>query len=89
MTLGHCDFGDLHKLENVVDGMKITKYETVECKIRTQGKMTQNRSRIPDRKATTPLELLHSDLAGPINPVGKDGFKYSLSFVNDYPEAEI
>ena len=82
--LGHYNFGDLRKLKNVVDGMKITDDDVVECHICTQGKMTQNRSRVPDRKATAPLELVHSDLAGPINPVAKDGFKYSLSFVDDY-----
>jgi hypothetical protein len=26
---------------------------------------------------------VHSDLAGPVNPVGKDGFNYALSFVDD------
>ena len=64
--------------------MKITDDDVVECKICTQGKMTQSRSRVPDRKATAPLELVHSDLAGPIKPAAKDGFKYSLSFVDDY-----
>ena len=64
--------------------MKITDDDVLECHICTQGKMTQNRSTVPDRKATAPLELVHSDLAGPINPVAKDGFKYSLYFVDDY-----
>jgi hypothetical protein len=43
-------------------------------KICTQGKMTQSRSRIPDRRAKATLELVHSDLAGPVNLVGKYGF---------------
>ena len=64
--------------------MKISSYDEIECKICTQGKMTQSRSRIPDRGAKASLELVHSDLAGPVNPVGKDGFNYALSFVDDY-----
>jgi hypothetical protein len=44
--------------------MKISSYDEIECKICTQGKMTQLRSRI--------------------NPVGKDGCNYALSFVDDY-----
>ena len=68
----------------LIYGMKITDDDVVECHICTQGKMTQNRSRVPDRKATAPLELVHSGLAGTINPVAKDGFKYSLSFVDVY-----
>ena len=82
--LGHCNFGDVRKLEGVVEGMKISDYNEVGCKVCTQGKMTQSRCRTPDRRATAPLNLVHSDVAGPINPVGKDGFQYALSFVDDY-----
>ena len=40
--------------------------------------------RNPDQRASSPLEFVHCDLAGPIEPTGKDGFKYALSFVDDY-----
>jgi hypothetical protein len=30
------------------------------------------------------LDFVHCDLAGPIEPVAKDGFRYALSFVDDY-----
>ncbi|CAB4039167.1 Retrovirus-related Pol poly from transposon TNT 1-94, partial [Paramuricea clavata] len=82
--LGHCNFSDIRKLENVVDGMKITSHKEVECKTCTQGKMTQSRNRTPDKRANAPFDLVHSDLAGPISPGGKDGFNYALSFVDDY-----
>ena len=64
--------------------MKITSHVEVECKTRTASKMNQVRNRNPDRRAKAPLDLIHSDLAGPINPVGKDGFSYALSFVDDF-----
>ena len=82
--LGHCNFSDVKKLEGVADGMKITSHVEVECKTCTAGKMNQMRNRNPDRRAKAPLDLVHSDLAGPINPVGKDGFSYALSFVDDF-----
>ena len=82
--LGHINFSDIRKLEKVVDGMNITNYDETDCEICTQGKMTQVRSRIPDRRAKAPLELVHSDLAGPISPEGKDGFRWALSSVDDY-----
>ena len=69
-----CNLGDIRELESVVEGMKISSYDEIGCKICTQDKMTQLRSRIPDRRAKAPLELVHSDLAGPVNPVGKYGF---------------
>ena len=82
--LGHCNFSDIKKLESVVDGMKITSHEEKECKTCTAGKMSQTRNRNPDTRAKAPLELVHTDLAGPITPVGKDGFIYAMSFVDDY-----
>ena len=59
--------------------MKITSHVEVECKTCTADKMNQVRNRNPDRRAKAPLDLVHSDLAGPINPVGKDGFSYAMS----------
>ena len=64
--------------------MKITDYEEAECEVCTQGKMCQTRNREPDQRANAPLEFVHCDLAGPIEPVAKDGFKYALSFVDDF-----
>ena len=46
--------------------------------------MSQTRNRNPDTRAKAPLELVHTDLAGPITPVGKDGFIYAMSFEDDY-----
>ncbi|MEG7522137.1 MAG: transposase family protein, partial [Chromatiales bacterium] len=40
-------------------------------------------------RATSPLQLVHYDLAGPVDPVAKDGFKYALSFVDDYSGATM
>ena len=28
--------------------------------------------------------MVHTDLAGPIDPVAKDGFKYAMVFTDDY-----
>ncbi|KAK3874235.1 hypothetical protein Pcinc_020808 [Petrolisthes cinctipes] len=46
--------------------------------------MTQYRNREPDEKATEKLELIHCDLAGPIDPPAREGFKYAITFVDDY-----
>ena len=53
------------------------------------GKMSQHRSREPDERATCPLELVHCDLAGPVDPTAKYGFRYALSFVDDYSGVSI
>ncbi|CAB4032811.1 Retrovirus-related Pol poly from transposon TNT 1-94, partial [Paramuricea clavata] len=66
------------------EGMNISNYDEVECTVCTKGKMCQFRNRSPDERATAPLDFVHCDLAGPIDPVGRDGFKYALSFIDDY-----
>ena len=82
--LGHCNVNDVLKLQAVVDGMKIAeKKDTFDCNVCTMGKMTQSRSRKPDCKSGITLEFVHTDLAGPIEPASKEGFRYAISFTDD------
>ena len=75
------------KLGDVVDGMKISSKTNFDCETCTLGKMSQYRSRQADRKASKKLDLVHCDIAGPIDPPAKEGFRYSISFVDDYSGA--
>ena len=78
---------DVYKLEGVVEGMKITIKGKSECDACVQGKMSQYQNRKPDHHATAPLQLVHSDLAGPITPESKEGHKYAMVVVDDYSGA--
>ncbi|KAJ8021026.1 hypothetical protein HOLleu_40780 [Holothuria leucospilota] len=49
-----------------------------------KGKFVNSRNRKPDAKAAAPLELVHTDLAGTIDPVAKDGFRYAVTSTDDY-----
>ena len=82
--LGHCNVNDIFSLENVVEGMKITNKRFTDCIVCIEGKMTKYRNRDPDKKATEPLKLVHTDLAGPLDPVAIEGFRYAISFIDDY-----
>lgn len=82
--LGHCNVRDVLKLESVVDDMKIQGTNNFDCETCITGKMVQYQNRMPDRRATESLELMYCDLAGPVTPASKDGFRYVLSFVDDY-----
>ena len=42
------------------------------------------RNRQPDIRATKPFQSIHTDLAGPNDPVAKDGFRYAVIFTDDY-----
>ena len=54
------------------------------CEVCTQGKFTQTRNREPDTKAKKPLELIHTDLAGPMPTTSIEGHKYAQFFTDDY-----
>lgn len=85
--LGHCNIDDVMKLPDVVLGMKITGETKIDCNVCTEGKFTNSRSRKADTKACAPLELVHTDLAGPIESTGQDGHKYAISFTDDFSGA--
>ena len=84
--LGHCNYNDVRRLENVVEGMVIKDDTELECEVCTQGKMCEVRNRKPDTRAKGPLEFVHCDLAGPINPISRKGYKYALCFVDDFTD---
>ena len=83
-TFGHCNHGDILRLQNLVDGLTIGSKEKVECTTCILGKQTNEISREPSKRASVPLELVSSDVNGPVMPVSSDGFQYSISFVDNY-----
>lgn len=87
--LGHCNYDDIQKLPSVVKGMTIKgkTNKPPHCEVCTQGKFVQTRCRDPDVRATTQLELVHTDLAGPIQPESREGYKYAISFTDDFSNA--
>lgn len=85
--LGHCNYEDVRKLQSVVKGMEIKgclgKPDQL-CEVCTQGKCTETRNREPDAKAKQRLELVHTDLTGPMPTPSMEGHKYAQSFTDDY-----
>lgn len=62
------------------------KYPSL-CDVCVQGKFTQSRNRKPDVRAKSPLELIHTDLAGPVDPKSRERYRYTLSFTDDHSSA--
>ena len=82
--LGHCNMKDILKLESVDGRTCISNEEIQDCETCSLRKMTQYRSREPDASTTNNLELVHCDLAGLINVISKGGYKFVITFVDDY-----
>ena len=84
--LGHCNKSQIKKLLNLVNGLKIklTSNYALNCDICIQEKMSNDRNKNLVCKATKILALVHSDLAGPFQPLAEDGYKYVIDFIDDY-----
>ena len=82
--LGHCNISDVRKLAGVVKGMKISDDSDFDCETCILAKQVNKRNKQPHVRTTYPFELVHTDLAGPIDPIAKDGFKYVISFTDDF-----
>uniref|UniRef100_A0A1A8PPT4 Retrovirus-related Pol poly from transposon TNT 1-94 n=1 Tax=Nothobranchius rachovii TaxID=451742 RepID=A0A1A8PPT4_9TELE len=84
--MGHCNYGDILKLEPIVEGMEIRDKgnKTNQCETCVKGKFTLTRIKTADIRAKAPLELVHTNLGGPISPESFEGYKYAITFVDDY-----
>ena len=83
-VMGHLNKCDCINLEGSVEGMKISSKSDFKCSTCIQGKMVEYRNHSADEKVSKPLELVHSDLAGPITPCSKEGSKYAILFTDDF-----
>lgn len=79
---GHCKVTSVQKLYAIVDGMHILNKDKFNCTTCVLGKMTQYRNREPEKRAKQPLNLV-----GPIGPVVKGDYRYSISFIDEYSGA--
>ena len=87
VIMGHCNYDDLLKLENVVEGMSIKNRNKLQCEGCIMGKEVKWFSRKPDERSKFPMEFIHADLSGAIEPTAVGGFNYAFSIVDDYSSA--
>ncbi|KAA0052796.1 gag/pol protein [Cucumis melo var. makuwa] len=59
------------------------------CESCLEGKMTKKPFIGKGYRAKEPLELIHSDLCGPMNVKARGGFEYFISFIDDYSSKKI
>src|SRR5271155_870506 len=83
--MGHLGEENVKKLARMMDGMAIkARTEVGVCEAHLEGKQHRQPSHQPATRATEPLELIHSDLYGPIDPTTYGGTNYYLLFTDDY-----
>ena len=85
--MGHMHFDNLFKVnkrEEVREMPQIAKATNTLCKHCQQGKKTKTRFKSKEYSTTRPLEIVHTDLVGPMIEKGLKGERYFMLLVDDY-----
>ena len=87
--LGHLNMKSMKSLQHIVKGLNLSSckhdWSSMVCKGCIEGK--QARQPFPKdgaTRATKPLELVHSDVCGPMKTTSIGGARYFLTFIDDF-----
>ena len=84
MRLGNINLRRIQRL--VVDGplgsLAVEPFPV--CESCLEGKMTNRPFKAKGNEAKEVLELVHSDLFGPMNIQARGGYEYFITFIDDY-----
>lgn len=85
LRMGHLNIPDVKKLPSCTDGVTLTQEEcNVTCTYCMEGKQARTPFKNVGSRATRPLELIHSDLCGPMENLSFGGMKYFIIYIDDY-----
>ncbi|RVW52634.1 Retrovirus-related Pol polyprotein from transposon TNT 1-94 [Vitis vinifera] len=81
---GYVDNGRIERLAK--DGpLKELKVGTLPvCESCLEGKMTKRPFSAKGERAKVPLEIIHTDVCGPLNVKARGGYEYFVTFIDDY-----
>lgn len=86
--LGHLGAQNMIKLMKMSDGFNLTAKdisdEIKNCVVCVKTKQVRNPFNTERAAATRVLEIVHSDLCGPISPQTWDGYNYFITFRDDF-----
>lgn len=86
--MGHLGEKNLRKLSKICDGLKLSDEELKKglenCDICLRAKQTRLPFSENRYKANKPLEIIHSDVCGPIEPTTWDDKSYFVTFTDDH-----
>lgn len=84
--MAHLNMADVKKLEVCAEGINITnnKQSDAVCKPCCEAKQTRLPFPHSGSRATALLEIVHSDLCGPMEVPSAGGARYFITFIDDY-----
>ena len=86
---GHLNITDLKKMENknIVRGLNLNfpeNTDTIDCEICAKCKIHVKPFKTSTNRATEVLDLIHSDICGPMRTESLGGAKYFATFIDDH-----
>jgi hypothetical protein len=81
--LGHLNQQSMRKLVTMVDGMELQMESMADCIACAQGKHARSSFRSSSSHAEGLLDLVHSDVCGPVEMPSIGGSRYFVTFVDD------
>ncbi|KAH9704344.1 hypothetical protein KPL70_011418 [Citrus sinensis] len=84
LRLGHINQNRIQRM--IKDGLlgPLENESLSLCESCLEGKMTKRPFSAKGVRATVPLELVHTDVCGPINVQARGGYEYFITFTDDY-----
>lgn len=82
--MGHACDDNLNKMLKSVDGVDFPNGRIEKCEVCVQGKQTRSSFKDVGNRATEVLQLIHSDVCGPMSTKSFGGARYLLTFVDDF-----
>jgi len=84
--MGHLGMSNLLKLKRMCDGVTFAFNNQLEfdCVVCAEAKLTKKPHNSVRRRASKVLEIIHTDVCGPIDPETHDKNKYFVTFIDDF-----
>jgi len=85
--LGHLSYNNMKILANKIENPQAISFPEINndlCSTCQLGKSTRNISTEQSKRATYPLEIIHSDLSGKFSKTSLGGSNYYVTFIDDY-----
>ena len=84
LRLGHISLDRINRLTKDGPLRELRVGSLPVCESCLEGKMTKRPFSGKGERAKEPLQLVHSDVCGPLNVQARGGYEYFVSFIDDY-----
>ena len=88
LRLGHINLERIHRMVTggLISPLDVTALSV--CEPYLEGKMTMRPFKAKGYRAKEVLDLVHTDLCGPMSTSARGGYEYFITFIDDYSRYE-